>query len=129
MVGEALAPLQDRLAAANAEQLFQELGLRLPPGALGQGGLPAALTATANGAAALPAKIADLVAAIQADDGVAITFAGVALGTTIAPVVQGISQIATALNAIGAGLAGLDADSAPASSNSPPSCPSAWSPS
>jgi len=109
MVGEALAPLAQRLAATDVEQLFLELGLRLPPGAFAQGGLPAALQATVNGAAALPPKLADLAAAIQADDSVAIAAAGLSLAGTIAPIVQGISQISSALDGVAAGLPGLDA--------------------
>ena len=99
MVGEALAPLKDRLAAGQRRAALPRA--RAPPAA-GRARPGRACrrrcTATANGAAALPGKIADLVAAIQADNGVQITIAGVALGTTIAPVVQGISQIGSALN-------------------------------
>jgi len=109
MVGEALAPLQDRLQPEKVELLFLELGLRLPPGAFAQGGLPAALQAVANGAGNLPAKLADLAAAIQADNSVAIAASGIALGATVAPVVQGVAQVATTLHGLASSLGGLDA--------------------
>ena len=52
-VGEALAPVKDRRTAAQIDDFLAELGLRLPDGLSGQGGIPNALNAGATDAGEL----------------------------------------------------------------------------
>ena len=68
ILGDALSPLEARLQGDQVEDTLAQLGLRLPPGALASGALPAALEAAATACANLPASVAALVAAIGGSD-------------------------------------------------------------
>ena len=67
-VGEALAPVKDRLAADQIDDLLAELGVRLPEGLTSQGGIPNALNAAATAAGDLETALPALSAAIEAAD-------------------------------------------------------------
>ena len=83
ILGDALAPLADRLQAEGAEEVLEELGLRLPTGTLGGGSVPQGLQAAAAACAALPEAVAALVAAITGGNEAAILQAASQLGQRI----------------------------------------------
>jgi hypothetical protein len=100
----ALAPLEQRLAAGNAEGFLRELGIVLP------GGFDQAATAvenTAVKAGALVPLAAALVVAIEAGDAAAITQAGLPLLTGIRDLADAISALEPAFAAAVAAAAGL----------------------
>jgi len=63
IVGEALGSLATRLQGPGAEQIIEELGLRLPSGSLGSGGVSQALQSVVATCSRLPDAVAQLVAA------------------------------------------------------------------
>ncbi|MGL4967680.1 MAG: DUF6603 domain-containing protein [Inquilinus sp.] len=102
-VGEALAPVKDRLTPAEIDGLLAELGLVLPEGLTGQGGIPNALNdgATAAGElqTALPA-LSTAIDAADADDPASIAV----LLQAAATVLQKIVALITAISALSIGL-------------------------
>jgi hypothetical protein len=100
----ALTPLEQQLAAGNAEAFLRELGIVLP-GAFGQAA--DAVGDTAVRAAALVPLVADLVAAIEAEDGDAIVRALLPLLTAIAQLVDAIRTLEPAFTAALAAASGL----------------------
>jgi hypothetical protein len=103
-VALALRPIEQRLAAANAELFLSELGLRLPPEIASQQQLTNALATTAAKAAALAPLITQLTTAIQVDDAAQIASAGEALVGKIRELVTAIRAIEPALKAAAGGL-------------------------
>jgi hypothetical protein len=102
-VGEALAPAKDRLTPAGIEGLLGELGLALPEGLTGQGGIPAALNDGVAAATGLQTALPALSAAIDAadsDDPASIA----ALIQAAATVLQRIAALITAIRALSAGI-------------------------
>jgi hypothetical protein len=104
----ALLPLQQNLAAGQFVSLVRELGLELP-------GPVASFDQVAGGAAnvvasvaAVPPIIAQLEAAIAADDTPGIVEAGKKLVAVIIDAVHGISALADGISAAAAGLSAAD---------------------
>ncbi len=88
-LGQALAPLEERLAGGPAE-LLAAIGVRLPASIATQAQVVAATTTTVSRAAALAPDLAQLIAAIDADDEAQIIARGIA-------VVDGATRVSTAL--------------------------------
>ena len=99
IVGDALSPLATRLQGDQVEATFEQLGLRLPTGALTSGALPQALEASAVACAQLPASVAVLIAADAGSDGALIAAA--------ADLAQKIVQVGTAFGRLGTALDGV----------------------
>ena len=104
LLGEALQPLEQHLAAERAPGLFEALGIRLPAGAIGGSGLAAALNATATAAGQIGPALAALAAALNGNDPVAIVQRGVETIQRIGAVITGIGQIRSAVALIAASL-------------------------
>jgi hypothetical protein len=104
LLGDALQPLEQHLAAERAPGLFEALGIRLPAGAIGNSGLAAALNATAAAAGQLGPAVAALAAALNGNDPVAIIQRGIEVIQRIGAVITGIGQIRGAVAAIAASL-------------------------
>ncbi|ODR25782.1 DUF6603 domain-containing protein [Mycolicibacterium porcinum] len=97
-LGEALSPLATTLADPDATaQALEDIGMRLPTGALQAGNVPQALQSSAAACGALPAAVTALAAAMAgADDG--------ALLVAAAAVAQRIVATGTAFGKLGAAL-------------------------
>jgi len=108
ILGDALSPLAARLQGDNAADLIEQLGLRLPPAALGAGGLPAALEASVVALEALPDSIAALVAAISGSDA-ALIAAAADLSGKIIKAGAAFTQLGAALNDVVQADGGLSA--------------------
>jgi hypothetical protein len=104
-----LAPLEQRLAAGRVDQLFVELGLRLPAGLSAEPQLATAISTGAAAAAALPPLVAQLTAAIAADDVVQIASVGGQIIARAGDVMRAADQISAGLSAAGAAFGGLSA--------------------
>ncbi len=95
-LGEALAPLEERLGRGDPAGFLDELGVRLP------GGVAAAATAIATPAvkaAALPPLVLTLTAAIEAEDAGQIVPAGIALVGAVGEVLTAVDTLVPALQA------------------------------
>ncbi len=93
----ALTPLKDDLAAGNLASLFNQLGLATPPGLAIAPALGAAAQTAATAATALPARVAALTTAIQAQNLAQIVSEGVATLNQAVAVIQAVDTIATQL--------------------------------
>jgi hypothetical protein len=104
----ALLPLQERLAAGQFATLMRELGLQLPGPveAFAEVGSGAA-NVVASIAAAVPA-IAELEAAIEADDDAGVVSAGQKLLSAILDAVKGITALADGIEAAAGSLGAAD---------------------
>src|SRR5262245_59255655 len=102
-LGLALAPLETQLATG-AYDLFEALGLRLPPGFLATNELATALGEGAAAAAELPARVSTLAAAIGDDDLTGILTSSANLMDVIRQVIEAISGIGNAVENVGANL-------------------------
>ncbi len=107
LVGEALAPLEHRLQGDGLETVLDELGLRLPAGALTAGDVGQALQACAGTCAQLPDAVAGLVSAIDAGDDGAMLSAAATLGERIVQAVAAFAHLAAALDQTIQGAGGL----------------------
>jgi hypothetical protein len=104
---EVLKPLERQLAGGRTDQLFAQLGLRLPGGLSAEAPLASAISSGATSAAALGPLIAQLTTAIDNDDTVQIVASGVDLVARIGDVIRAIDQVASSMDAVGAGFGGL----------------------
>lgn len=106
-VGDALSPLADRLQGDRAEEVIEQLGLRLPAGSLGSGGVASALQASAGACSQLPPAVAQLVAAIGGGDDAAMINAAATLGQRVVQAGVAFTQLGVALDNVVQGAAGL----------------------
>ena len=106
-LGLVLAPLETRVSADGVESLLASLGLRLPPGLSQVAAFAGELSNTAIAATELPAQVSALVSAIDSDDVGQIINSGQTLSSTIIQVVRGLSNVATALEAVSNSFSGL----------------------
>jgi uncharacterized protein DUF6603 len=104
----ALSPLEQRLASGRADQLFVELGLRLPAGLSADPQLAAAISAGATAAAALGPLAAQLTAAIEDEDPIQIISVGAQLIAQSRTVIQAIDALAAGIDAAAGGLSPQD---------------------
>lgn len=102
-LAEALAPLQDDLAAGNVDSLIRQLGLELPEGFAVPPALTAAAQTVANAAGALPARAAALSTAIENGQVATILSEGIATLDEVENVVTAIETFATQLPVVLAG--------------------------
>jgi hypothetical protein len=107
VVGEALAPLADRLNGPQAEAVLEELGIRLPAGALANGALPQSLQGCVAACAQLPEAVTALVQAIDVGDDATMLGAAVRLGERIVQAGKAFGQLGTAIVGLVQGTAGL----------------------
>lgn len=103
-VGDSLSPLKDRLQAGEAAQLFEELGLRPPPGFMATGGIGGELANSAAVALQLAQTLPSLSTAIdnvKGDDlGSVATLVQKGVDTTqkIVALITAIKNLATAMD-------------------------------
>ena len=108
-LGEAFAPLTDRLGAPDeARNLLHELGLVLPDEVFTRPAIAGPLGNVASAAGELPAAVATLTAAIDADQVEDAVAAGIELVARIATLVGEVASFATALDAVSGTVPGLD---------------------
>jgi len=108
VLGRMLQPLAARLESGDVLGLLTELGLTLPPQLLADQGFLTAIQGGAASASTLPGIIADLAAAIEADDAAAAVTAAGKLIDTGTSIVSSFGKIADGLQAAAAGLPGID---------------------
>ncbi len=109
ILGEALAPLEQRLAADRAEETLEQLGLRLPPGMLGSGGVSQGLQQSVTACSQLPTAVTALVDAIGGSDDAAVVAAALEVGQLTVRAGVAFGELGTALDAAVQGTAGLSA--------------------
>src|SRR3954447_9199592 len=109
ILGDALSPLAERLQGDQVEQTIEQLGLRLPTGALSSGALPQALQASAAACATLPPAVAALVTAIQGGDDGAMISAAAGLAQKIIQAGAAFTQLGKAIDNVVQGAGGLTA--------------------
>jgi hypothetical protein len=109
IVGDALSPLAMRLQGDQVEGTIEQLGLRLPTGALTSGALPQALQASAAACAQLPASVAALNTAIEGDDDDALIAAAAQLAQQIIQAGAAFTQLGTAIDNVVQAEGGLTA--------------------
>lgn len=109
VVGDALSPLETRLQGDQVEGTIEQLGIRLPTGALTSGALPQALQGSAAACAQLPAAVAALIAAIEGGNDGAMISAVAALAQKIIQAGAAFTQLGTAINNVVQGAGGLTA--------------------
>jgi hypothetical protein len=107
IVGDALAPLAERLQGPQAEQVLDQLGLRLPGGTLGGGAIPQRLQASAQACTQLPPAVTELVDAVTAGDEEAIIGAALQVALRIGAAGDALAQLGSAIDAAVQGAAGL----------------------
>ena len=107
LLGDALSPLEQRLQGDGAEEVIEQLGLRLPTGSLGAGNVIAALQASAAACSQFPAAIAQLIAAIGGSDDGAMIAAAAALAQRIIQAGTAFTQLGVALDNAVQGAPGL----------------------
>ena len=106
-LGQALQPLEVELKQANVLTFFAQLGLQFPP-ALLQPALQAALTNSANAAAALTTLLSQLATAIQNENITGIIQAGANLIQQVQTLVSSLDQVGTEVQNL-AGSLGMNA--------------------
>jgi len=107
VVGDALSPLADRLQGAQAEQVLDQLGLRLPSAALGAGSIPQRLRESAQAAAQLPPAVTDLVNAVTGGDEGGMVSAALQLALRIKAAGEAFAQLGTTIDGAIQAAAGL----------------------
>jgi hypothetical protein len=107
VVGDALSPMADRLQGAQAEQVLEQLGLRLPPSALAAGSIPQRLRESAQAATQLPPAVTELVDAVNGGDEGPIISAALQLALRITAATEAFVQLGTTIDATVQGAAGL----------------------
>lgn len=105
----ALQPLEQRLAAGQAQGFLAELGLGLPASLAGEAQFAAAIASTVTSVAGLAPLIAQLVGAVAADNEAQIVAVGIQLLDQIAHALSGFAQMGTALDNAVASAAGMTA--------------------
>lgn len=111
-VGDSLSPLKDRLQAGEAAQLFEELGLRPPPGFMAGGGIGGALAQSATTALQLTQTLPPLATAIDNIKGdnlgsiATLVQRGVDTTQKIVALIAAIKNLATAIDTGAAALGG-----------------------
>jgi hypothetical protein len=108
-IGEALRPLETKLSPANATAFFNSLGIGLPEGFVAQPPLAGSLAVVSANAGGLAAPLAALAGALATGNTLQLVGAGTSVLQKIAAVLQGMPQIATGLQSVALGFAGLDA--------------------
>jgi hypothetical protein len=98
IVGNALSPLAERLQGDQAEQLLDQLGMRLPPGLLGSGAIPQRIQQAADACLQLPPAVQALIDAIEADDNRAMLNAALQLGLRIGEAGNAFVQLGTSID-------------------------------
>ncbi|MBF6222799.1 hypothetical protein IU479_32455 [Nocardia abscessus] len=106
-LGAALSPLAQRLAGDGAEQVLEEIGLRLPNGTLAGGAVAGALQSAAGACGQLPQAVAALTDAIEADDDTAMIIAAAGLARLNAQVGVAFGRLGSALDGAVQSAAGL----------------------
>lgn len=101
-LGNALAPLEQRLQGGGAVELLAALGVRVPASVASGAPVLGALTAAVARAAALASKLALLTAAIDADDETQIATQGVAVITEAGNLIAALRDLGTALGSAAA---------------------------
>lgn len=96
-LGQALAPLEERLAGGGAAELLAAIGIRLPPSTAANTQVVGAIGGAVTRAAALAPKVTQLVAAIEADDEVAIVTSGAQVVAEAGRVIESFLALSTAL--------------------------------
>ena len=109
IVGDALSPLATRLQGDQVEGTIEQLGLRLPTGALTSGALPQALQASAAACSQLPASVAALITAIGGSDDGALISAAADVAQKIVQAGAAFTQLGTALDNVVQAAGGLTA--------------------
>jgi len=107
VVGDALTPLADRLEGDGAEQVLEEVGLRLPGGALAQASLTHALGASVGACSHLPDAVAALVNAIDAGNDTAMIAAALKLAERLVQATAAFVDLGNAIDTIVQAAAGL----------------------
>jgi hypothetical protein len=107
IVGDALSPLAERLQGDQAEQVLDQLGLRLPSGSLGAGSIPQRLRESAQAATLLPPAVTELVDAVTAGDDEQIISAALQLALRIGAAGEAFAQLGTGIDAAVQAAAGL----------------------
>ncbi len=107
IVGDALSPLVTRLQGDQAEQLLDQLGMRLPPAMLSSGAIPQRIQQSAHVCMQLPAAVQALSDAIAASDDGAMLNAALQLGLRIGEAGTTFAQLGTAIDAAIQSAAGL----------------------
>ena len=102
-VGQALQPLEQRLASANVIPLFAELGLQFPPQLL-QGSVVTTVNAAATAAGQLSATITQLSSDIEAGNTAGILQQGLKLTQQIASVITALENLRPAIIGVSGGL-------------------------
>ena len=109
VLADALSVLERRLAAAEVDGYFADLGLRLPTSVNAQPGLSNALQSTSQLAGQLPALVTSLSNAIKAGDVPAILAQGATTLARLVDVFNKLDSIGTQLNAVSGAFAGVPA--------------------
>ncbi|MGW6621975.1 DUF6603 domain-containing protein [Nocardia sp. NPDC055002] len=97
-LGEALSPLAQRLAGSSAEQVLEEIGLRLPTGVLADGAVTGALQSAAGACGQLPQAVTALTDTIEGDDDTAMISAAAGLARLLAHVGMAFGRLGSALD-------------------------------
>lgn len=100
-----LEPLEERLSAGELRLLLLELGLDLPPAVIATGDLATSLSTAVQRLRDLPTLVAELVAAIEAENLGQIVQKGLALGNAAKDVIAAVDDAIGNLN--GTGIADL----------------------
>src|SRR5215216_1352310 len=101
-LGRALEPLKERLQAGQVLDLFTELGISFPGGITAQANLTTALQNAGRAATELPALIANLASAIQAENAAQIASTALHLISAVKDLIEGLEDVATELPAAAA---------------------------
>lgn len=110
VVGDALSPLADRLQGEQAEQVLEQLGMRLPAGALAGAAIPQRLSESAHACAQLPPAVAALVEAVQNGDEGGTVAAALQLALRIGEAGAAFTELGTAIDGAVQAAAGLTPD-------------------
>jgi hypothetical protein len=107
ILGDALSPLAERLQGDGAEEVIEQLGLRLPTGSLTSANVTQGLQASASACSQLPQAVAQLVAAISGGDNAAMINAAATLAQRVIQAGTAFTQLGVALDNVIQGAAGL----------------------
>ena len=103
-LGQVLAPLEQRLTGGGALELLGAVGVRLPDSMASHAQVVSAITGAATHAAALAPKVAQLAAAITADDEAQIVSSGIAVVDGAGKVLGALRDLSQALQTAAATL-------------------------
>ncbi len=102
-LGQALAPLEQRLQGGGAQELLAAVGVRVPAAVAANAQVTGAIATAVARAASLAPNLAALVAAITADDEAQIVSRGIAVITDAGNVITALRDFGSALNSATAG--------------------------